>query len=454
MKIKNCLRAGERKSIARFRQHFGGPRLMAALAYRALSLIVPVAVLALLGLGIAHFAGNHGLMMAAVGAGVGGGKFLEVMDYEEAVATSARDRASHIGNFEERLAGFMKGFMNWRPSKRLAFLEEAGAETITDFLVLFSNVIDRMLLPKYKMQTPDYRNYVKVGASRDFRKSQGIGTWGLRGAFDARTLRGEYKERVLNDGKVEIQVAAFGNRFSIGWENFINDDLGALSDVADDFVQAALATELREASKLIAGAAGPNAALFGNAVTHPIDATTIDNTDILAFSLDNLGTVITRMSSQVDADGNPILVSKFHIVYPPALEIPVLKALSPSQLLAVGVGNSAAVTASENVIQKNFSITPHKNAWLPILDKSGSADKTWYVFADPAADGPAAQLNFLRGRETPEVLMKASNKVALGGAAVSAMEGDIETDKVVFRGRHIMGGAAVDPRYAYVNVGP
>jgi hypothetical protein len=39
MKIKNCLRAGERKSIARFRQHFGGPRLMAALAYRALSLM-------------------------------------------------------------------------------------------------------------------------------------------------------------------------------------------------------------------------------------------------------------------------------------------------------------------------------------------------------------------------------------------------------------------------------
>ena len=461
MKIKQHLRAGERKSIARFREHFGGPRLVTAVVYRALSLFAPVAVLAVLGFGAAHLAGNthHIGMIASFGvmgmaaAGSEADKCFEVMEFEEALTATARDRASKMANFQERLVGFMNGFMNWRPSKRIAFLEEAGAETITDFLTLFSNVIDRMLLPKYKMATVDYRGYIKIGSSRDFRKSQGIGTWGLRGALDSKTLRGEYKERVLNDGKVEIQVGAFGNRFSIGWENFVNDDLGALSGVADDFVQGALATEFREATKLIASASGPNTALFGNSVSHQIDGTSIDNLDVLDFSLDNLGTVIQRLSSQKDADGNPIMISKFHIVYPPALEIAVLKALSPQQLIAVGVGNSAAVTTSENVIAKYFSITPHKNVWLPIIDTSGNADKTWYVFADPVADGGAAQLNFLRGREAPEVQMKASNKVSLAGAPVSAMEGDIETDKVVFRARHIMGGAAVDSRFAYANVG-
>jgi hypothetical protein len=380
-------------------------------------------------------------------------RFLEVMDFNEGLAVSARERAAGVAHLEERLAGFMKGFMNWGPYKRMAFLEEAGVETISDFTVLFATILDRMLLPKYKLQTPDYRGYVKVGANRDFRKQQAIGLWGMRAAFDAKTLRGEYKERVLNDGKVEIQLQEFGNRATLGWENFVNDDLGALAGVADDFVQAALATEFRESSKLIADANGPNALLFGNAITHQIDGTTIDNLDTMDVSTDNIGTVITRLSSQEDADGNPIMVSKYHLVYPPALEMEVLKALETVALIAIGIDNAAATTTSANVVAKNFSITPHKNAWLPKIDKSGNANKTWYMFADPVADGPAVQLNFLRGREAPEVVMKASDKVTLAGAAVSAMEGDFQSDKVQWRGRHIMGGAAVDSRYAYANVG-
>lgn len=58
MKIKNYLRAGERKSIARYQAHFSGARLMAGTVYRVASLFAPVAVLAVLGLSAAHFAGN------------------------------------------------------------------------------------------------------------------------------------------------------------------------------------------------------------------------------------------------------------------------------------------------------------------------------------------------------------------------------------------------------------
>ena len=378
-------------------------------------------------------------------------EFLEAMDFNEGLAASARDQADRISNLEERLAGFTKGFMTWTPSKRLAFLEEAGAETISDFSVLFANIIDRMLLPKYKSQSPDFRDYVKIGANRDFRKSQGIGTWGLRGALDARTLRGEYKERAISDGKVEIQVAAFGNRISLGWENFINDDLGALSGVADDFITAALRTEWREATKLFASSSGPSTSLYGATIAHPVDGSAITNLGSLDFSLDNLGTVLQAMRSQKDADGEPIIVTKFHLVVPPALEIPMYKALDQAALIAKGFDNAAAFTTSANVIAKNFSITGHVNPYLPIIATDDDANETWYVFADPSADGPAVQLNFLRGRETPEVLMRAPNKVSLGGGAVSAMEGDYETDKVGFRVRHIMGGAAVDPRYTYAN---
>jgi hypothetical protein len=381
-------------------------------------------------------------------------RFLEVMDFEEGLAASARDRAARIEQFEERLAGFAKGFMNWTPAKRMAFLEEAGAETLTDFTVLFANIIDRMLLPKYKSQAPDFRQYVKIGANRDFRPSQGIGLWGMRGALDAKTNRGEYKERVINDGKIQIVVSPFGNRVTLGFENFINDDLGALSGAADDFVTAALRTEWREVTKLFAAATGPHTALFGTALAHPVDGVSINNKGTDDFSVDTLGSAIQKMRQQKDADGEPIIVTKFHLVVPPALEVAMYKALTSSAaLIATGFGNSRAVETSANVVAINFSITGHVNPYLPIIDTSGNADKNWYLFADPGADGPAVQMNFLRGRETPEVLMKAPNKVSLAGAAMSAFEGDYEGDKVGIRVRHILGGTQVDPRYAYANVG-
>jgi hypothetical protein len=58
MKIKNHLRAGERKSIARYQAHFSGARLMAGTVYRVASLFAPIAVFAVLSLSAAHFAGT------------------------------------------------------------------------------------------------------------------------------------------------------------------------------------------------------------------------------------------------------------------------------------------------------------------------------------------------------------------------------------------------------------
>ncbi len=45
-------------------------------------------------------------------------EFMEAMDFNEGLAASARDRSASVSQFEERLAGFAKGFMTWTPSKR------------------------------------------------------------------------------------------------------------------------------------------------------------------------------------------------------------------------------------------------------------------------------------------------------------------------------------------------
>ena len=62
-------------------------------------------------------------------------------------------------------------------------------------------------------------------------------------------------------------------------------------------------------------------------------------------------------------------------------------------------------------------------------------------------------MNFLRGHESPELCMKNPNKVALGGASMSPLEGDYESDAIRWRIRHIFGGTQVDPNYGAAFIG-
>ena len=50
--------------------------------------------------------------------------------------------------------------------------------------------------------------------------------------------------------------------------------------------------------------------------------------------------------------------------------------------------------------------------------------------------------------------MKASNKLAIAGGAIGAMEGDFDNDQIAYRVRTIHGGTQVDPRFVYAQVGP
>jgi len=93
----------------------------------------------------------------------------------------------------------------------------------------------------------------------------------------------------------------------------------------------------------------------------------------------------------------------------------------------------------------------HVDPYLPVVDVSANNDGTWYLFAEPSA-GAALEFSFLRGHESPEICMKSSDKVAVGGGPISAFEGDFATDNVFYRVRHVFGGTRLDPRYAYSQV--
>lgn len=375
--------------------------------------------------------------------------FLELMK-EEAGTVAVSESASRISNFDEKydtFCGLIANRAGHSSAKRRYLMKEA--ETTSDFPTLFGTVLERTLRAKYMLADPDWRAYVKTGTQNDFRNAWDMALYGNRQTLPVVKERGEYKTQSnLSDGKFVIAVQKYGRTFGLSWEAVINDDLGAFSDIANDLSLSARNTEAQYVTVLYAGSNGANSTLFSSSGTHPIDGTSFANLGTSDLSGANLASTITALKSQKDYDGNPILFKRFHLVVPVALEYTALQVLSQNLLIvsALGSTSAAATTTSENVIAK-YPITLHVNPWL---DQSGYSHATlqWYVFGDPA-DGDAIKLNFLRGHESPEICQKMSDKISLGGAPVSPLEGDFDSDSIVWRVRHIFGGIQTDPRFAY-----
>lgn len=386
-------------------------------------------------------AGSAGDLEATLGQM---GRRLRLSESTASVLSLARN--GKVTTLAEAIDGFIALVKNRRgfaSHKRRFLLEEAAS--MSDFPILFGNVLERELVAKYRIATPDWRQYIGVGQQGDFRASgaEVLGIFGLQSPIPPKTAQGEYhQDKELAEGKVAIKLTEYGRRFSLGWRVLLADNLGAFSDVPDRLVQGAIAREYLEATKLIASATGPNALLYGTALTHPLDGATIANKGTLKLTLTNLGTSVQKMLEQVDIDGNPIAIEGFELVYPPALSVQALTILD--SVAVVVRGTTDEVRGEANVI-RNFNIRPHMNPWLRVVDVSANKDTTWYLFAR-LSNGQAARLNFLSGHTSPELVMKASNKVTTGGAPISPMEGDFETDDIHWRVRHIVGGTQIDPR--------
>ena len=384
-------------------------------------------------------------------------EFLELMKESEAQEfAEVGQRAVKIANFDEKLTSFVNliGNKAGHSSHKRRFLMKE-AETTSDFPVLFGTVLERQLRMKYKLVQPDWRKYIKVGTQNDFRNAWDMATYGNRAPLGVVKERGEYKADKLADGKFVIAVQKYGKRFGLSWETIINDDLGAFSDLAADLSLSAQNTEAKYATGLMLNAASaasaPNATLFSVSGTHPIDGNTFANLGSLPLTNTNLAATITLLKSQKDYDGNPILFNRFILVVPVAKEFAALQILSQNLLIATTLSstsdtNAVKGTTSENIIAK-YPITLAVNPWLDILNTTHGTTG-WYLFGEPV-DGDAIRINFLRGHESPEVCQKMSDKISLGGAPISPLEGDFDSDSINWRVRHVFGGVQTDPRYAY-----
>ena len=185
-----------------------------------------------------------------------------------------------------------------------------------------------------------------------------------------------------------------------------------------------------------------------------VDGQVINNVGVLPLTVANLQITRGLMALQTDVNGRPLGIRGVHLVVPTSLEIQALTILNSPMVQWTEVGAGAGIPVPTTNIIPQLGIKLHVDPNLEVMDATATADTTWYLFADKS-QGKAAQVDFLRGYETPEVCMKASDKVAVGGGALmSPFSGDFATDNVLYRVRHCVGGTQLDPRYAYAQVAP
>ena len=248
--------------------------------------------------------------------------------------------------------------------------------------------------------------------------------------------KGEYQASTRTETRYQIQVAKYGRQFDISWEALINDDLGALGDTPQRFGMAAVRTEHRIVTALYARSAVLYTGGHGNF-------------SAAALTIGSLETGVEAMAAVVDANGEPIMNRAAVLVVPPALEMTARQIITSSTKMWLADSDDVTPPAAypmNNVI-KGYGLQLVVDPYLPVIDTTNGATG-WYLFANPA-DIAALEVAWLKGHERPEIVMKASDKVSLSGAAIHPMSGDFATDNVFYRVRHVFGGITLDWRATY-----
>ena len=350
---------------------------------------------------------------------------------------SAISETKRPENYETQLKEVLDLLSNARglASHRREFLIRE-AMTTSDFPYLFGDVLDRQVLASYKAVDPVWKAFVKSGTVPRIFPQAGGYRFAITGGDQYLALvgqKGEYLASARNELRDAVYVKKYGRQFDISWEALVNDDLGALMDTPQRFAMAAVRTEHRLVTTAYANDVGTHAGgnLYENAV----------NEDVLALSIANLETCFARMEAFTDVNGEPIMNTPKFLVVGPSLRFTAMQILTSASKMWVPESTDIDGTVfstpypTTNVIA-NAGLTLIVDPYLPVIDSTHPG--SWYLFASPA-DIAAIEADYLAGHERPEICMKASDKVSIGGGTISPMEGDFATDNVFYRVREVFG---------------
>ena len=330
------------------------------------------------------------------------------------------------------------------PHKRAYLLQEAM--TTSDFPYLFGEVLDRQLLAGFKDTPQVMARVLRRSTVRDFRTVHRYEISDGDQKLEVVAEKGEYLASDRDEAKYYYAIKKYGRQFDISWEAIINDDLGALKDTPMRFAKAARRTEEFVLTSLFFNAAGALDAYFSVAN----GGAAVTNTPL---TIANLETAVEAMAAYRDQGASPIMNKPKYLMIPPALEFTARQILTSANKMWVMSTVAATVPYPTTNVLAQYGLEILINPWLPIIVTTGTLGATsWALFSDPG-DIAAGEVGFLSGHETPELFMKSSDQVTVGGGLADPMGGDFATDNIFYKVRHCLGGVTLSGRAGFASDG-
>jgi len=331
----------------------------------------------------------------------------------------------------------LEAYIQWR-DERLA-LDEADSKA--DFPSFLFGPVRQSMWKGYSRAQAQYQRYTSQESAPDFRERRLRGLNGLLGIGYVGD-HGNYPGMKRTERPpATLSVDTYGGIYSITRQAIINDDSNELlnSNPAD----MGYAAGVFILQTVIAMIENPGNGPDGNAFFSGTRGNEI--TDEL--SEDSLADAVAFMESQLDDDGNRIVITPSVLV----LKNARMQMIAQRILNSTQTGVNINYDSSTQLPVTNFptgTINPLAGV-LPadgvIRDPWFSDDADWYLFADPG-DVPAFAVAFLNGQSDPQVMLKDPMVRMAMGAGTDPY--NFEDDAIDFKVRSDFGVGTIDPKGA------
>lgn len=314
--------------------------------------------------------------------------------------------------------------------------------TTSDFPYLTGDVLDRMLLARYREFPSPWRQFVKVTTLRDFRTVDRYAADGLESPWNDVPERAEIEYGAMSETRYQYAPSKYAKGAKLSWEQIMNDDLGAFSEIPDRLARGGARTLNKFVTGLYVDSTGPHASLYDAAYSNVV-------TGNPALSVTALGTAFGILGGQTDSGGDPIYVEEAVLVVPPALRVTAQNIMNQIMVESTA-GETNRTVVVNNWIVGNLQMVV--DPYIPIVASSSNGSTSWFLFANPALGRPALEVGFLRGFAEPVLYQKLANTARVGGG-IDQMAGDFGTMSQEYKGVIAFGGTRLDPKSTVASEG-
>lgn len=280
------------------------------------------------------------------------------------------------------------------------------AMSSSDFPNVTAETTGRVLQDKYKTYPDNWRKVAKVRPVKDFRN---IRVLRITEYGDLQVIPGERAEAARFTTRGEnLEATYHAELYAIRaehlWQLLVNDDIFAFNDNIQALARAAYRTKMRAVFNILnnGGALTYDAdgiAFFNNAAWGGGGHFNDPNLDLTRANLETCVGRLLTFTDEDDGTGDPIWISKFYLVVPPALSLTaaaIWKECGGSVVQGqVNLPSALRDTGGETI------------AWDGIVVSPGITSATaWYVMPSPD-DVPCIEVAELTDFEEPQLFTSA-----------------------------------------------